>query len=211
VSTKRTTPIAAKLAMALATTLGLAVLSGCGGQESPEAESPPLGTPADENPVGDAGPPVSNLAPPPPPPAAPMLSEEAASPEDPGAEADQDDDAAAPDDSAEKPELEQQRPGTDRVEAKTGVGKKGRGYGGGMVTEPIRAYFRTRQRLELEVKLPQAMNLYKAEHGHAPESHDAFMNKIIKPNHIQLPELPAGHRYVYDPEREELMVERPKK
>ena len=35
------------------------------------------------------------------------------------------------------------------------------------------------------------------------------MDKIIKEGQIHLPELPAGQRYVYIPEREELFVERP--
>ncbi len=33
------------------------------------------------------------------------------------------------------------------------------------------------------------------------------MQRIIKENMIKLPDLPPGDRYVYDPKREELMVE----
>jgi len=53
------------------------------------------------------------------------------------------------------------------------------------------------------------MRLYKAMNGHAPKTHEEFMEKIIKENRIQLPELPPGHRYRYYPEQEELMVEHP--
>ena len=35
------------------------------------------------------------------------------------------------------------------------------------------------------------------------------MQKIIKENQIKLPELPFGQRYVYDPKKEQLMVEKP--
>jgi len=35
------------------------------------------------------------------------------------------------------------------------------------------------------------------------------MEKVIKANMIQLPELPEGHKYVYDPATKTLMVEKP--
>ena len=97
----------------------------------------------------------------------------------------------------------------ERQVAEVGVGKKGRGYGGGVVSEPIRAMFRTEQRLQL-MNMDRAMKMYKAEKGYSPKTHDIFMDKIIKANGIELPELPEGERYVYDPEQAELMVERPK-
>jgi hypothetical protein len=51
--------------------------------------------------------------------------------------------------------------------------------------------------------------LYKALEGAAPKSHDEFMEQVIQANQIKLPVLPPGARYVYKPETEELMVERP--
>lgn len=110
----------------------------------------------------------------------------------------------------EEPEEEEPEEEYDRQVAEVGVGKKGRGYGGGVVTEPIRAMFRTEQRLQL-MNMDQAMKMYKAEKGYLPKTHDVFMDKIIKANSIELPELPEGERYIYDPEKGELMVERPKK
>ena len=101
-------------------------------------------------------------------------------------------------------------PNVETVKAKRGVGKTGRYEGSGMVITPIKAYFLTKQRTELEIKLPQAMNLYKAEHGHYPKSLEDFMRDIIEFNQIKLPELPPGHRYVYDAKTGELAVERPR-
>ena len=101
-------------------------------------------------------------------------------------------------------------PTTEQVKAEVGVGKKGRGYGGGIITEPIRQYFLQQDRLTFEVSLVQAMILYKADHDFkGPKSNEIFMKEIIEANSIKLPELPEGHRYFYDPKTEELMVERP--
>ena len=56
---------------------------------------------------------------------------------------------------------------------------------------------------------PPGDELFKATEGRTPKSHEEFMEKIIKANHIHLPTLPEGHRYVYDPKQEQLMVEQP--
>jgi len=96
-----------------------------------------------------------------------------------------------------------------REEARGGVGEKGRGYGDGPVTTPVAAYFAVQERLVFDVQIPQAMNLYKAAEGRAPKTHDEFMRNIVAANQIRLPALPAGHRYVYDPKSERLMVEHP--
>ncbi len=99
-------------------------------------------------------------------------------------------------------------PSANAVKAEPGVGKKGRGYGGGLITEPIHQNFLIRERLAF-LQVDQAMQLYKATNEHAPKSHEEFMEKIIKENRIPLPQLPAGERYLYDPKTEQLMVERP--
>ena len=55
------------------------------------------------------------------------------------------------------------------------------------------------------------MQLYKALHdNHGPKTHDEFMKDIIKEGGIQLPALRPGDHYIYDPVREELMVEKHK-
>jgi hypothetical protein len=101
-------------------------------------------------------------------------------------------------------------PATVRDKAGVGSGEKGRGYGGGVVTTPVAAYFAVQERLVFDVEIPHALDLYKATEGHAPRTHDEFMRNIIKENQIRLPTLPPGHRYVYDPKSEQLMVEHPK-
>jgi hypothetical protein len=93
--------------------------------------------------------------------------------------------------------------------AAVGMGEKGRGYGGDMITEPVKVLWNVKERLAL-MQVQQALDLYKAGEGHAPKSHQEFMDRIIKANDIKLPTLPPGQRYVYDPSKEELMVERPK-
>lgn len=93
--------------------------------------------------------------------------------------------------------------------ADVGVGKRGRNLGQGPVSTPVATYFAAKEQIAFRVEVPQAMNLFKATNGHAPQSHDEFMKEIIQANNIQLPELPAGDRYVYDPAQEQLMVEQP--
>ncbi len=97
------------------------------------------------------------------------------------------------------------------VPAQPGVGKQGQiiGDGGGLLTTPAAVLFKTKQRVVFEIQIPQAMQLYQAERGHYPLTHDEFMDKIVHFNRIALPELPAGQEYIYDPEKNELMVRRP--
>lgn len=103
----------------------------------------------------------------------------------------------------------EQAPGTVRNKAEVGVGAKGQGYGEGLVSTPAGAYFRTKERIAFDIQIKHAMNLFKAMENRAPKSHEEFMEKIVRANNIALPELPEGHRYVYDPKTEELMVESP--
>lgn len=101
-------------------------------------------------------------------------------------------------------------PVTERIVAETGVGAKGRDYGGGVITEPVRQYFRVPQMAVFDIQIPHAMNLYKALHDNkGPASHDEFMKEIIEANQLKLPNLPPGEKYVYDASTEQLMVERP--
>ncbi|MFO0913730.1 MAG: hypothetical protein U0795_12290 [Pirellulales bacterium] len=98
----------------------------------------------------------------------------------------------------------------ETVRAEAGVGKKGRGYGGGMVSEPVRQYFRAEQRIIFDIQIPQAVQMYKAldPNGKGPQTQEAFL-KMLSENEIPLPELPPGQRYVWDAKKQELMVERP--
>lgn len=92
------------------------------------------------------------------------------------------------------------------IEAKTGVGAKGRNYGGGIITEPIRQKFRAEQWVALEVQVPKALQLFEATEGRLPSTHEEFIKKIIVANQIALPKLPPGQEFVYVPEKGKLMV-----
>jgi hypothetical protein len=98
----------------------------------------------------------------------------------------------------------------NRSQAVVGVGKKGRGYGGGVITEPVRQYFRIQERVAFDIKIPQALRHYQAldPNGRGPQSHEAFM-AMLKEHEIELPELPPGEEYLFDPVQQELMVQRP--
>ena len=104
-------------------------------------------------------------------------------------------------------------PQTERVKAEVGVGKKGRRLEKeGLftpLTVPALAFFRVEQRVVFEIQIPHALNLYRATTGEFPKSEEIFMKEIVQANRIELPELPAGHKYVYDAKTGELMVERP--
>ena len=93
------------------------------------------------------------------------------------------------------------QPGTVREKAVVGVGKKGRDYKPGLITTPVSMYFRGPQMVAFRIQIPDAMNKYKGVNGHYPKSQKEFMQKIIKENQINLPELPYGKRYFYDPKK----------
>ncbi len=99
---------------------------------------------------------------------------------------------------------------TVREEAKVGMGRKGHYEGEGVVLTPVKIYWRVGEKVKL-LQIQDQMNKYKALHGEAPKSHEEFMEKIVKPLRIELPPLYPDERYVYVPEKEMLMVEKPKK
>jgi hypothetical protein len=117
--------------------------------------------------------------------------------------------AAAPADAAAIPPGAQppsQQP--IREKAEVGVGVRGdRIESGGIYTTPAKAYFTVRERLTF-LQVEQALQFFRGAEGRAPQSNDEFMQKVIQANQIQLPELPPGSRYVWDPQKGELMVER---
>ena len=102
---------------------------------------------------------------------------------------------------------------TERVKAEVGVGSKGRRLEDPdmvkMIVTPAIALFRTRERVVFEIQIPKAIQLYEALNNKKLASTEAFMEHIIRANKIDLPSLPAGQKYIYDPEKGELMVEKP--
>jgi len=59
------------------------------------------------------------------------------------------------------------------------------------------------------INVDKAMQLYWAPEGKYPATHEEFMEKVIKFNQIQLPELDEGVEYIYDPEDHKLKIHRP--
>ena len=106
------------------------------------------------------------------------------------------------------PQTPQGTSSTVREDAVTGVGKKGRNYGSDPISTPIQALHRSKERLALAVEIPKGLQMFEAVEGRKPNSHDEFMEKIVKANQIQLPELPTGDVYVYDPQTGKLMVDK---
>lgn len=97
--------------------------------------------------------------------------------------------------------------------AGVGVGAKGRSLEGGsennpatIISAPAAAYFRTKEKIVFEIQIPQALNLYMAEKGRNPRTHEEFMRDIVEFNRIPLPKLPAGMVYRFDSEKGELWV-----
>ncbi|GIW93738.1 MAG: hypothetical protein KatS3mg110_1779 [Pirellulaceae bacterium] len=189
---------------------------------APSASGPPPGTAAPGYPAGS---PAPNYAPPPgysspsgyagspgygPPPGTPPTPGYPAGGYPPAAGAANPGGYTAPGDAASNP-----AGNTTRVPAQVGVGRRGRSldqFNSGVqrvIAEPARSLFAARERMVFQVSIPHALQLFQAEKGYLPRSHEEFMREIIEYNRIPLPELPPGHRYVYDPQRGELMVERP--
>ncbi len=83
-------------------------------------------------------------------------------------------------------------PGASTEKAMRGVGEKGSGYGGGIITEPVRQYWLLRDAAVFEIQIPSAINLFKAEHNRFPKDWAEFKREILDPASIQLPELRRG-------------------
>jgi len=57
-----------------------------------------------------------------------------------------------------------------------------------------------------QLNIKHAIDLFQAEHGRYPKDFDEFYNKIIKANHIRLPQLPPYQKYGYDADKHELII-----
>jgi hypothetical protein len=59
----------------------------------------------------------------------------------------------------------------------------------------------------LDAQIQKTLQLWMADHGgNYPKTNDEYMEHIIKEGMIQLPELPPGQEYFYDPSDHELKV-----
>ncbi len=96
--------------------------------------------------------------------------------------------------------------------AEVGVGIKGQSLRdetgvGKIISQPAMTLFTTKEKVAFEILIPQAMGLFEGFNGRKPETHEEFMEKIIKEQRIELPKLPAGQVYRYHPEDFQLWVE----
>jgi hypothetical protein len=92
----------------------------------------------------------------------------------------------------------------DLAKAEGGVGKRGQGYGGGIITEPIRQRFVLEDRIKF-MNMQNTLKFYRAEHNDRnPPTIQEFVEKIVTESGLTLPELPPGHFYVYDPSAKNL-------
>lgn len=98
-------------------------------------------------------------------------------------------------------------PETVQEKAAVGAGAQGHGYGSGPVATPAATFFRAREKIAFDIQIPEAMKLFKATEDRAPRTHEEFMERIIKEQHISLPKLNPDRRYRYDPKTEQLMIE----
>ena len=164
---------------------GVPLLAGCGGYE-------PASVPADPN---------ANKA-------TPAAGTDTAATTDDGT-APAKDDATSPPQPPQPPaaagQTDQPAAPDARKKAEVGTGRKGQGYGGDPVTEPIRARFRIADRIVFD-NIKHDMDIFKAANGRAPKSHEEFMKEIIQAGQRELPPLYAGEKYLYDPKDEELYI-----
>ncbi len=54
--------------------------------------------------------------------------------------------------------------------------------------------------------IKHTMDLYQAENGRYPATHDEFMEEIIRKGQIALPRLPHYQKYSYDPAEHKLVI-----
>jgi len=98
------------------------------------------------------------------------------------------------------------------VKAQAGVGAKGRSLDNeqGLLVTPVKAFFAAKERIAFEQAFYGQYRLYRATED-APKDYDELKAKVLDPYMIKLPQLPPGHKYVWDAGTEELQVERPKR
>jgi hypothetical protein len=103
---------------------------------------------------------------------------------------------------------------TERVKAEAGVGAKGRSLDQyeGVVVTPVKAYFAGRERAFFDIEFPGNYRVWRAQQDRAPKDFEELKANFLDPMGLtkKMPVLRQGHKYVWDAEKEELQVERPK-
>ena len=105
-------------------------------------------------------------------------------------------------------------PNLERLKAGKGVGAKGRSldeYEGVYVT-PAKALFSAKERIFYEIEFKKNYQLYNATTEDIPKDFEDLKAKVLDPYGLtaKMPALPEGHKYVWDPTIQELLVERPR-
>ena len=75
------------------------------------------------------------------------------------------------------------------------------------ITAPLSAYGPMVESIS-KTQIKSNLEIFNINEGRYPKDLEEFMEKIIKPNNIQLPVLPYKGRYKYDVENHELMIVR---
>lgn len=104
-------------------------------------------------------------------------------------------------------------PQTEIVKAEAGVGAKGQSLANveGLVVTPVKLFFLGPQKVFFEIEFPANYKTWEASAERTPKDFDELKAQFLEPLGLtkKLPVLPAGHKYVWDPEKKELGVERP--
>lgn len=104
-------------------------------------------------------------------------------------------------------------PSTEMVaqKATAGVAKEGQKFKNDsgvakIITGPAAALANFKQKAIFDIQLKQAIDVFRAEKGRLPKSHEEFMQRCVEAYKIRLPELPAGSIYRFNVEKGELWV-----
>ncbi len=103
---------------------------------------------------------------------------------------------------------EANKAGGELAIAEKGVGAKGRGDGGGIITEPIHQYFNIQQTIDFQM-IDNDLKHYHALHNRYPKDWEEFKKEILEPGNRLLPELPEGENFYFDGKTGKLFVQRP--
>jgi hypothetical protein len=105
-------------------------------------------------------------------------------------------------------------PETELVKAEAGVGIKGRSLDEyeGIVVTPAKTYFTAKEKIFFEIEFPANYRPWRIMEDRVPADFADLKERFLDPLGLtaKMPKLPEGHKYAWDAEAEQLMVERPK-
>jgi hypothetical protein len=93
----------------------------------------------------------------------------------------------------------------NRQIADVGEGAKGRNYGGGIMTYPLAEYWVMKGKIR-QIELQGNMRNIEAIDPTRIKTTEDYLREVKKLG-LTLPELGPGEKFIYDPQRKELMVE----